>query len=183
MKEIFNKIPSFNDYEVSNFGRVRTISRKIRYVHAVTKQEHYRQSTHRFLKEHYNKLTGYKFYQLYKDKKMFNKPVHQLVAETFLKKGLVHDTVNHKDGNKLNNVIGNLEWCTNKYNHEHATKNGLVAYGDRVASSRLNDLCVFAIKNLLIEGFTHQRIAKLFGVSRATISLINTNKTWKRISP
>ena len=48
--EIFKTIPSFPDYEVSNFGRVKTKSRLVRYEHAVTKQEHFRQTSDRFLK-------------------------------------------------------------------------------------------------------------------------------------
>lgn len=183
MKETFSIIPSFPDYEISNFGRVRTLSRKIRYVHAVTGQEHYRQTEHRFLKCHFNKRTGYKFYQLYRDKKMFNRPVHSLVAETYLKKEPHHDTVNHKDGNKLNNLVDNLEWCTNEYNHTHATQNGLKSNGSSVGTSKLDERCVYAIKNLLMDGFSKYKIAKWFGVSRATIILISQGKTWKHICP
>jgi hypothetical protein len=87
MKEVFKTIPSFSDYEVSNCGRVRTLSRPIRYLHAVTGKEHFRISEHRFLKVHYNNRTGYNFCQLYKDKKMYNKTIHSLVADVFLIKG------------------------------------------------------------------------------------------------
>ena len=179
MKEVFKVIPSFPDYEVSNFGRVKTISRKLRYVHAVTGREHFRQTTHRFLKVHYNNLTGYKFYQLYKEKKMYNKPVHQLVADAFLERKDNHDTVNHIDGNKHNNIVSNLEWCTNSYNHEHATRTGLKPKGEKVGTSKLNNTCVSAIKRMLNDGISHGVIAKWFGVSRPTISLINIGATWK----
>src|SRR5690606_5778138 len=108
--EIFKTIPEFPDYEVSNFGRVKTKSRQLRYIHAVTKKEHFRTSEERFLKVHFNDLTGYKFVQLYKDKKMYNRVIHRLVAETFIDNPLLFPVVNHKDGNKHNNVTDNLEW-------------------------------------------------------------------------
>jgi hypothetical protein len=181
MEEIFKIIPSFPDYLVSNFGRVKTISRKLRYIHAVTKTEHFRQSSERFLKVQYNKLTGYKYHQLYLNKKMYNKPIHQLVADAFLDRVVGFDWINHKDGNKHNNCVENLEWCTMEYNHHHATITGLVARGDRVGTSKLNDNTVHAIKWFLNKGFSHQELSEAFKVSRPNISMIANNKTWKHI--
>ena len=181
MKEVFKTIPSYPDYLVSNFGRVKTKARELRYTHAVTKKEHFRKSVERFLKVHYNKLTGYKFYQLYKDKKMYNKSIHQLVADAFIEKIESFDHINHIDGNKHNNSVDNLEWCTNEYNHHHATITGLVAKGERVGTSKLNDNMVHAIKYFLHEGYSHVELAFAFNVSRPTISLIKENKIWKHI--
>jgi len=53
------------------------------------------------------------------------KLVHRLVCETFHKNPNQYATVNHKDGNKTNNHIDNLEWCTVKQNVQHAVLNGL----------------------------------------------------------
>lgn len=181
MKEVFKTIPSFPDYQVSNFGRVKTKKRKLRYVHAVTKRELYRESVERFLKVQFNKLTGYKFHQLYKEKKMHNKPIHQLVADAFLSKGN-NEVINHKDGNKHNNCVENLEWCSNAYNHEHATKTGLLAKGESVKSSKLNSNMVHAIKWFLNKGVSHSELGKAFKVSRSAISLISGGKTWKHIA-
>lgn len=181
MKEIFKIIPSFPDYEVSNFGRVRTKKRKIRYTHSVTKNEHFRETEERFLKLHFNNLTGYKFYQLYKDKKMKNKPVHHLVADAFLPKIEGLDYINHKDGNKHNNILSNLERCTNEYNHEHATKTGLKAHGEKVATSKLTDNMVHAIRWFLDKGVSHSELSNAFKISRPTISLISEGKSWKHV--
>jgi hypothetical protein len=106
--EKFETIKSYPDYEVSNYGRIRTKSRKVRYVHARTNKEHFRTTEYKFLKVHENKRTGYKFCQLYKDKKMYNLTIHSLVAREFLNIKSSLDVVNHKDGNKHNNVVENL---------------------------------------------------------------------------
>jgi hypothetical protein len=180
--EKFITIPNFPDYLVSNYGRVKTKARDVRYTHAVTSKEHFRKTEERFLKERNNNLNGYKFYQLYLNKKMYNKNAHQLVALAFIpnKHGLT--TVNHKDGNKHNNCVENLEWCTNEYNHEHATRTGLKAKGVEIASSKLNDSMVHAIKYFLAKGISHIELSKAFKISRPTISLISKGKTWKHIA-
>lgn len=49
--------------------------------------------------------------------------VHKLVAETFIPNPLHLPEVNHKDENKLNNEISNLEWCNSKYNRNYGTRN------------------------------------------------------------
>jgi len=180
--EEFLTIPSFPDYLVSNFGRVKTKGRPIRYVHAVTGKEHFRNTNERFLKVHFNKLTGYKFYQLYKDKKMVNKSIHQLVADAFIKRKDGLNIINHIDGNKHNNCVENLEWCTNEYNHEHATKTGLKAKGSQIGTSKLNEYTVHAIKYFLDKGFSHRELSTAFKISRPTISLIKENKTWKHVA-
>jgi len=182
MEESFKQIPEFPDYMVSNFGRVKTMARQVRYVHSVTNEEHFRNTNERFLKIQFNNLTGYKFHQLYRDKKMYNKTVHQLVASAFLPKISGKDFINHIDGNKHNNIVSNLEWCTNEYNHTHATLTGLTAKGEMVASSVLNDRSVYAIKYLLSIGVSHSDMAKAFLVSRPSISLISSGKTWKHIT-
>lgn len=181
MREQFRIIPSFPDYEVSNLGRVRTLSRSIRYVHAVTREEHFRKTETRFLKVQFNNRTGYKFHQLYLNKKMYNRNIHTLVAEAFMPKIEGFDYVNHIDGNKHNNILSNLERCTNEYNHEHATSTGLKASGSRVGTSKLDELSVLAIKRMLNDGVSKMQISKWFNVSRASISLIALGKTWKSI--
>lgn len=182
MQEIFKTIPSYPDYLASNFGRVKTKSRQIRYVHAVTKKEHFRQSFERFLKVQFNKLTGYKFYQLYLEKKMYNKTIHKLVADTFLDKIEGLEFINHIDGNKHNNCVSNLEYCTNEYNHHHATVTGLKAKGEKILTSKLNDNMVHAIKWFLNKGVSHKELSQAFKISRPTINLIANNKIWKHIA-
>ena len=181
MEEIFKTIPSFPDYQVSNFGRVKTNSRPIRYIHAKTKNEHFRITEEKFLKVHYNNRTGYKFYQLYLNKKMYNKTIHSLVSDAFLNSVEEYECINHIDGNKHNNCVSNLERCTNKYNHEHAVKTGLSARGDRVKNSKLNDNCVYAIRYFIEKGYSDLELSRAFKISRPTINLIRNNKLWKHV--
>ena len=73
---------------------------------------------------------GYKYYRLSKDgkKKMFY--AHRLVAEAFIENKNNLPVVNHKDGNKLNNNVNNLEWVSYSKNMEHAHQMNLIAKQD-----------------------------------------------------
>jgi len=182
MKEIFKTITDFPDYEVSNFGRVKTRSRMVRYTHAKTGNEHWRVTEYRFLKVHFNNRTGYKFCQLYRNKKMYNRTIHRLVAQEFILNPLRLEFINHKDGNKHNDLFNNLEWCTNEYNHEHATITGLKAKGESIGTSKLTSNMVHAIKYFLSKGISHTELSIAFKISRPSISLIAEGKTWKHIA-
>lgn len=105
-------------YKVSNTGEVKTLERKVIRVNG-------RPLNHkeRILSQTINRY-GYKYVSLEKGGKRVSKTVHRLVMFAFGSKD-VKETVNHKDGNKLNNNINNLEWATVKENIVHAEKNNL----------------------------------------------------------
>ena len=118
MKEIWKEILNFSDYEVSNLGRVKSKERIV-----ITKQNKKYRVKEKILKPQINNKTGYIQYTLIKDKKQITKLAHILVAETFLNKTNDNLEINHKDENKLNNRLDNLEYCTHKYNINYGTGN------------------------------------------------------------
>lgn len=71
------------------------------------------------------KNTGYKMALLSIDGKKKDYAIHRLVAEAFIPNPNNKPVVNHKDGNKLNNCVSNLEWTTYSENRTHAVKTGL----------------------------------------------------------
>lgn len=77
------------------------------------------------LKHCLNDKTGYLHVRVIINGKMKTKPIHRLVAETFLVKPSEKHEVNHIDGNKHNNHVENLEWVTRSENIKHAYKMGL----------------------------------------------------------
>lgn len=69
----------------------------------------------------------YETVALYKGGKVRNTKIHRLVAQAFIPNPNNYPQVNHKDEDKTNNNVDNLEWCTNEYNHNYGTRNERVA--------------------------------------------------------
>lgn len=71
---------------------------------------------------------GYQAVNLIKDKKQKTYLIHRLVAEHFIATLNNHNTVNHKDENKINNDVSNLEWCTDSYNNKYSKGYSVFAF-------------------------------------------------------
>lgn len=105
-------------YQVSNFGQVRSLERKVsNHTGLLTVKP-------RFLKQAKNHK-GYPIVYLSDGKKQKTITVHRLVAIAFIPRIAGKPQVNHIDGNKANNHLENLEWCDNRENQIHAYKLGL----------------------------------------------------------
>ena len=111
IKELWLPVEGFPNYEVSNWGNVRN------------------RLTGKMLKQPISN-TGYKRVYLYDDQGSHPKSVHRIEAEAFFDGCGEHLQVNHIDGNKQNNDLSNLEWCTASENMKHAFKTGLEKRGD-----------------------------------------------------
>lgn len=109
MKEEWKPIKGYEGlYEVSNMGRVKSLHRSQGII--------LKQGT----------FHGYMKVGLHKNGTRSTKKVHRLVATAFIRNPNNYEFVNHKDGNKKNNTVDNLEWCTRSYNMRHAYHNGLM---------------------------------------------------------
>lgn len=108
--EIWKDIVGYEGlYQVSNIGRVRSLPRN--------------STKGKILKPRLQH--DYYTVHLSKNGKTINKLIHRAVAESFLTNNYNLPEVNHIDGDKLNNRLDNLEWCSTSYNAIHAFKLGL----------------------------------------------------------
>ena len=115
MKEEWRDIKGYEGkYQVSNLGRVKSLK---------DSKENYRE---KILSNSTDKR-GYSNVNLYKNGKRNYFKVHRLVAEAFIPNPNNYPQVNHKDENKTNNCVSNLEWCTHEYNINYGTRNKRVS--------------------------------------------------------
>ena len=123
MKEIWKDIVGYEGlYQVSNLGRVKSLKR--------LKNNHgKKQFVEEKIKSTEMSNSGYLQVCLYKNGKSKMKYIHKLVANTFLDNPKNYQIVNHKDENKINNKLSNLEFCNYEYNNRYgmAFKNKLIS--------------------------------------------------------
>lgn len=125
MEEIWKDIKGYEGlYRVSNLGRVKSLKKRANFYSGL-----YKEIKQRTYKERIINLRktnrGYMVVELYKNGIGKRFSIHRLVAENFIKNSNNLPQVNHIDGNKENNNINNLEWCTGSQNMKHAVKTGL----------------------------------------------------------
>lgn len=114
--EIWKDIKGYEGfYQISNLGRVRSLDR---YVNCLIGIKALRKG--KILTQNYNNK-GYKRVSLCKNGKHKNFQVHRLVAEAFIPNPDHLPCINHKDEDKTNNHVDNLEWCSVEYNSNYGT--------------------------------------------------------------
>lgn len=124
---------------------------------------------------------GYYRYRLtMSDGKLKNLFAHRLVALSFIDNPKNYPVVNHIDGDKLNNLISNLEWCTVQYNCQHANDTGLrvAPKGEECTYAKLTHDIVEEIKQDISDGMIYDDISDKYNISPSTISLIKNGKRW-----
>ncbi len=109
------------------------------------------------------------------------KKVHRLVAELFIKNAKKKPCVNHINGNKENNRVENLEWCTYSENNNHAYNLRLNHSGQDHTNSKLKNKDIQEIKAERKKGTKFKEIAKRFKVSTTTIYKVVNNTRYVRI--
>lgn len=177
MCEIWKDIRGYEGlYQVSNLGRVRSLDRR---------DKRNRYWPERVLKSIVGKF-GYASVHLLKDGVTKTAKVHRLVALMFIENPNNYKEVNHKDENKLNNSVDNLEWCTRSYNVTYGSldenfRKRRVA-GERNGRHRLTFEQVKEIRELYSRNSRDKNISKLaekYGVSPSQIGNIVRNESWK----
>jgi hypothetical protein len=174
-KEIWKDINGFEGiYQVSNLGRVKSVKRTCNrsFGHGRAVPEKMLSAVKR------NKYLAVTLWML-NSKSMHS--VHRLVAAAFLPNPENKATVNHIDGNKMNNHVENLEWATHSENSIHAFDNGLRAKGEGHPNSKLTKSEVIEIRTLLASGQSQQAIATKFNVSKSCIKGIKQLKNWSHL--
>lgn len=160
--EIWKSHPIYKKYKISTKGRVQN------------------SSTKKILRQRVND-NGYLTADIHMGKryKPQHKMMHRLIAETFIPNPKNKPIINHKDLDKQNNSLGNLEWATYKENYYHAVENGAMRHSKDPV---LNSEKVTEIKGLLLKGLSTHKIGKQYGVSQTTIHHIKMGKTWKHVN-
>lgn len=136
--------------------------------------------TQKYLSPQYDKNGYVKVQMRSTDNKSHRYSVHRLVLENFKPvQGMEKLQVNHKDGNKLNNNLNNLEWTTCEENITHAIQNNLRATVN--GASKLTPEQVIEIFRRAWNGETNIKLGKEFNVHPDQIGRIKNKKSWKNI--
>ena len=166
-EEIWSECPLNNSYLVSNLGRVK----RLQYITTHNRVWKERILTNTLTKDGYLKV-GMKVDNDQKDVR-----VHRLVTMTFVPNPNNLPEVNHKDGNKLNNHVDNLEWATSSQNQQHAVENNLQPIHVNTYKGKFTE----EQRNAIINEYNNtdvsiRKLAEKYNVYHSTISSIINNK-------
>ena len=163
--EIWKALPGGPGVEVSTFGRVRTLDR-------VTSSETMTRFTKgRILKQYLNHK-GYMQVKIPVDGKWAMKKAHRLVAQTFIKNTDNLPQVNHRDCDRANNNVDNLEWCTTSYNAKYREKHGI-----STTESKGHPVFAVNLTTLKVSQFRSQgEASRELGVDRPNINAVIKGK-------
>lgn len=177
-KEIWIDINGYEGhYQISNFGRVKS---NARYV--LRSDGRWQYVKERILIPFQGKTCNYLSVQLCKNNITEKFMIHRLVAIHYLSLDPTTDLeVNHKDGNRHNNRVDNLEVVTHQENIDHSIRTMLKNdYGEKSVNAKLTNKQAKEIRELWRGGMKQNKIAKLFNVSKQTIcSIVNNKKYFK----
>lgn len=120
IEEIWKDIPKWEGkYQASNSGRIKSLPKTVTLHHGGVYT-----TSERILKPRTSK-EGYCFVALFNGETRKDIQIHILIARTFIDNPYNKKEVNHIDGVKSNNIVGNLEWATHAENVKHGYKSGL----------------------------------------------------------
>ena len=163
-EDAWRPVPSFEGhYEVSTSGQVRSVK--------FGKQKLMRPTLD---------TDSYRGVCLCKQGTIIRRKVAKLVALAFIPNPENLPVINHKNGNKTDDNVGNLEWCSVKHNTRHAMRLGLLnCRGEQNPGAKLTAMQVDRIRTLYADGdHTQRQLGKLFEVSQRAIGRIVNRTHW-----
>lgn len=153
--ELWKDIENYEGlYQVSNTGKIRSLDRIVKD----TTRNRFQHLKGKVLKETDNGK-GYKLVFLNKGRKRENKYVHRLVAEAFIPNPTNLEEVNHKDLNKSNNCVSNLEWISNIENKRHYQRTDIAKQRNILKAKDRNKKFEKRIQeyaSIIINGYTQE---------------------------
>ena len=127
---------------------------------------------------------GYKHVSIIVNGNQYHRGVHRFVAQAFIPNPDNKPQVNHINGNKQCNWVGNLEWVTCSENAKHAFSTGLkhAILGSNNVLSHYTDDDINDVCRMLASGVSNKKISQITGVDRKYITDIKKGRRWKHIS-
>lgn len=177
MKEIWKDILGFEGYfQVSNLGRVKRLAYEYIKTNGKSRRKVNFHVKDRIMKGSICK-NGYYRVSLSINKKITYKHIHRLVAEVFIPNPNNYPCINHKDENKTNNRIDNLEWCSYSYNNNYgnARKKSAATY----SKNHSRPLEMLSLSGKVIRRFSSVKEASIFINGRPSSIDRAINKTRK----
>lgn len=170
MQEEWRVCPFNDNYQVSNFGRVRR----------ATFSPNRKSKPGDIMKGQLGE-NGYLFICLSADSRSTRHTIHRIVALAFL--GMpptISHEVAHSDGVRTNNLASNLRWATRSENHRDKERHGTQQVGERNGHSKLTSA---QVREILAHPITCNRseLARRYGVSQVTITRIIRREMWKHV--
>lgn len=156
-------------YQISNLGNIKRFAGK-----CLAKNNSYRRVSERIITPFPNKTRGNYFYVnlvMYGVSQQYR--IHILVAKHFLSNPENKPEVNHKDDNKKNNFINNLEWVTSSENKIKAYETKIMQSGEKHYNSKLSNKDIIDIR---ISNESNEILAKKYNVTKTHIVRIINNK-------
>jgi len=181
LEEIWKPIKGFEEfYLITKDGNIKSVERQICL------------KTHSYIRREQDiiqakSLDGYYRIKLYNNtKKTKTISTHRLVALTYLNNPNNYLEINHIDGNKTNNNVTNLEWCSKEQNVKHAYDTGLKKrenyVGEACVFSKLTEQQVLSIREEYKTGTTsYPKLSKKYNTVIGNIESIINRKTWKHV--
>lgn len=178
MQEEWRPVPGcVGLYEVSSFGSLRSIDRTI-----IDKLGRPRLQKGRVIKQQTTKW-GYRVGWVSVECQETLLKIHRVVAQAFIPNDASLPQVNHKDGDKTNNCVGNLEWCDATHNVQHAIRTGLKRFhrGEKIWIAKVTEDDVRAIRRFRAAGRKLRDLAGQFGLSQSATWAIIQRKSWAHV--